>query len=74
VNIYVSNDKGDFGDAVVSGITNWQDTNIWQEVACTKAGRYVKVEITTTESGIKTLEFGGPVGSYFKIFDVFVSA
>lgn len=75
VNIYVSETNGNWGDAVATNITTWQDTAMWQEVACTpKNGRYVKVEITTTESGIKTLEFGGVSGAYFKIFDVYAES
>ena len=75
VNIYVSDNPADFGAAVYSGITTWQDTSVWQEIAVTpKNGRYVKVEITTTESGSKYLEFGGPATGYFKIFDVYIAA
>lgn len=75
VNIYVSTDGITWGDAVNTAvITNWQDTYIWQETALTaKNGRYVKVEITNTESVIKTLEFGGVTGSFFKIFDVYAT-
>jgi len=75
VNIYVSETNGNWGDAVnAAPITTWQDTTVWQEVALTaKNGRYVKVEITNTESAVKTLEFGGVSGAFFKIFDVFVA-
>ena len=75
VNIYVSTDGITWGDAVNPAvITTWQDTTVWQEVALThKDGRYVKVEITTTESGINTLEFGGITGAYFKIFDIYAT-
>ena len=73
INIYVSETNGNWGDAVtITPITNWQDTNIWQEVLLTaKNGQYVKVEITATESEIKSLEFGGPATGYYKIFDVY---
>ena len=73
VNIYVSDDPGNFGAAVGSNITTWQDTTVWQEADTTdKTGRYVKLEITSTESGVNSLEFGGPSGGYFPIFDVYV--
>ena len=72
VNIYVSENGTDWGVAVAANIATWQDTALWQEVAVTpKNGRYVKVEITSTESGVKTLEFGGSTGAFFAIFDVF---
>lgn len=76
VNIYVSETNGNWSTAVNPAIiTNWQDTNIWQEVALTaKNGRYVKVEITTTEDVNTNLEFGGPTGGFFKIFDVYAVA
>jgi len=73
VNIYVSNSKVAWGGAVKSGITTWQDTVAFIEVDLTtpKDGRYVKVEITTTEDVTHKLEFGGPAGNFFNIFDVF---
>lgn len=74
VNIYVSDSIVDFGAAVATNITTWQDTTAWQEVSVThKNGRYVKVEITATEDANKTLEFGGPATGYYKIFDVYVT-
>jgi len=73
VNIYVSETNGNWGTAVNPAIiTTWQDTVTWQEVALNaKNGRYVKVEITTTEDAATKLEFGGPTGGFYKIFDVY---
>lgn len=71
VNIYVSNDKGDFGAAVASGINTWQDTRDWVEVDTTdKEGRYVKVEIIDTEDAGDSLGWGDVVPSPITIFDV----
>ena len=73
VNIYVSNDPLVPGSAVKTGITQWQDVVAYIEIDLTtpKDGRYVRVEITATEDVAHKLEFGGPAGNYFKIFDVF---
>lgn len=50
VNVYVSDNKADWGTAVAANITTWQDTSAWVEITPTeKKGRYVKVEITDTE-------------------------
>ena len=50
VNVYVSDNKADWGTAVAANITTWQDTSSWVEITPTeKKGRYVKVEITSTE-------------------------
>lgn len=75
VNIYVSDNKLAFGTPVISAIDNWNDTTVWQEwnVTTVKSGRYVKVEITSTEEVNHNLEFGGPATGFFKIFDVYVS-
>jgi len=71
VNIYVSDDKANWGTAVASGITTWQDTTAWVEVDVTdKNGRYVKVEIVSTESADNYLRFGDSPGP-FTIFDVY---
>jgi len=73
VNIYVSDDKENWGAAVASGINTWQDTDEWQEVDVTdKNGRYVKVEITATELGSDDeIQWGGP-DPFWTIFDVCV--
>lgn len=70
VNIYVSDDKENWGDAVATGITSWVDTVNWVEEAVTpKTGRYVKVEIIDTENVDNYLTFGATVS--FSIFDVY---
>ena len=77
VNIYVSNSKTVWGTAVASGITTWQDRGDWNGNAvidCTaKNGRYIKVEITSTEGGNPGyLDFGEEYGPpFFKIFDAY---
>lgn len=72
IDIYVSNDKGDWGAAVATTITTWQDTLNWVEIDSTdKEGRYIKVEIIDTETG-NFLEWGGNAGDgYFTIFDAY---
>jgi len=70
VDVYVSNSKSDWGTAVAEGITTWQDGSSWVEVDSTdKDGRYIKVEIISTEGGGgHYLKFGSAGG--MKIFDV----
>ena len=52
VDIYVSEDKENWGAAVASGIATWLDTEEWQEVETVeKNGRYIKVVINITEDG-----------------------
>ena len=73
VNVYVSNDKENWGVAVASGINTWQDTANWVEVDTTdKEGRYVKVEIVDTEDLRRDLGFGD-TSPTFSIFDVYGS-
>lgn len=70
INIYVSDDKGDWGAAVKSGISTWVDTVTFVEIETTpKDGRYLKVEITDTENVDNHLTFGASVT--FNIFDVY---
>jgi hypothetical protein len=73
VDIYISNDPDNWGSAVYSGITSWQDTSTWAEMDITDTvGRYINISITSTEGGAGTdyLEFGGiPVP--MTIFDVY---
>lgn len=71
VNIYISDSKVDWGAAVASGISTWQDTDAWQEVAAAADGRYVKIEIVSTEHFTNYLRFGGDPP--FKIFDIYGS-
>ncbi|KYK23441.1 hypothetical protein AYK24_07575 [Thermoplasmatales archaeon SG8-52-4] len=71
VNIYVSENKTNWGTAVATGINTWQDTFSWVEVdTVDKDGRYIKIEIIDTESMIHTLSFGNDMMP-FKIFDVY---
>jgi hypothetical protein len=73
VNIYVSDDKGDFGTAVATGISTWQNTDNWVEIDTTdKTGRYVKVEIVAVDDVDGHIIFGGWNPS-FKIFDVYAA-
>ena len=73
VNIYVSNDTGSWGTAVATNIATWQDTSAWVEIDTKdKNGRYVKVEITSTEDVDDYLTFGN-TGSPFSIFDAYVA-
>ena len=76
VNIYVSDDTENWGAAVATGISIWQDTTSWVEIdvvdqigrnTTPKNGRYVKVEIIDTENVSKELSFG----NNFTIFDVY---
>ncbi len=75
-NIYVhpttKTEGGDWGVAVASTITTWQDTSSWVEIDTTdKEGRFVKVEIITTEDASHNLYFGESGAPYFTIFDVY---
>ncbi len=71
VNIYISDSKVDWGAAVVTNISTWQNVSSWVEIDCTdKTGRYIKVEITATESGEPAAIGFGCVGIPFTIFDV----
>lgn len=71
VNIYIADDKDNWGTAVAEGIASWQDTSAWQEEdVTTKTGRYLKVEIVDTEVDPPNILFGASF-SPFVIFDVF---
>jgi PKD repeat protein len=73
VDIYISNDPNNWGSAVHTGITTWQDTSTWAEVDITDTvGRYINISITSTEGGAGTdyLEFGG-IPTPMTIFDVY---
>ena len=76
VDIYISNDLNNWGTAVTTGISTWQDTTSWAEVDITDTvGRFVNISITSTESGSgpNYLEFGG-VPTPMTIFDVYGEA
>ena len=71
VDIYVSETNGNWGAQVGSNISTWQDTSNWVEVDTTdKVGRYIKVEIETTENALHRLQWGH-TSSPFTIFDVY---
>jgi len=72
VDIYVSETNGNWGSAVATGISSWQDTEIFvEELATTKTGRFIRVVINQTEDlqGI----IWGRSGSAFTIFDAYGS-
>ena len=74
IDIYVSDNKSNWGNPVVSGISSWQDTASWQVVNLTSyvQGRYVKVIVIDTEHLFNNLEWGGCMGPpYATIFDIF---
>jgi hypothetical protein len=71
VDIYVSDDKQNWGIPVATGISSFQDTDLWQEEAVTKKrGRFVKVVINQTENPIAI--WWGNLSPSFTIFDVYV--
>ena len=72
VDIYVSDDTGDWGTAVTDNIATWQDTFVWQEVDTEdKDGRYIKVVIERLEDAAE-LHWGGE-DTPFTIFDAYGS-
>ncbi len=73
VDIYVTDDMGDWGVAVTTGIANWCDIDTWDIVnVANKQGRYVLVKIPATEGGAsEPLEFGKLEETFFSIFDVY---
>lgn len=76
VDIYVSNDKENWGAAVATDISTWQDRDDWDGNAVIdvtpKNGQYVKVEVVETEQYPNNkMLWGGPVSGHFKIIDVY---
>ena len=73
VNIFVSDDKGDWGAAVRTGINMWNGRTYWWVYdTAPKKGRYLKVEIVATQAGAPgNLTFGNFTSS-FTIFDVYI--
>lgn len=72
LSIYISDDKEEWGAAVATGITTWQDTSNWVEINVTnKKGRYVKVVIHASEWPAGFLYWGKNYPNSFKIFDVY---
>ena len=76
VNIYVSDDPENWGEAVASGISTWQNRTDWDTDAIIdvtdKEGQYVKIEIIDTEYVGNHIIFGQ--GTPFTIFDVYGEA
>jgi len=73
VDIYVSDDKEDWGEAVATGISDWQDTGEWQAANVNdKRGRYVLIDIQDVEGSPASgqLQYGDS-DPPFKILDVF---
>ena len=71
VDIFVSDDKENWGDAVATGINTWQDTAEWVEVDTTdKDGRYIKVVINATEF-MQAVKWGKEIAPFITIFDVY---
>lgn len=71
VNIYID-DNNPPTTLVKEGITTWQDTDQWVEIDIDPPadGRYIKVEIITTEQSGGEIEWGRRLSS-FTIFDAY---
>jgi hypothetical protein len=75
VNIHVSRNLSfsENGAQVASDISKWQDTINWATVDSTdRDGRYIKVEITSTEDDNNHIQWGY-MADPFTIFDAYVS-
>ncbi len=71
VDIYVSDDVENFGDAVVEEISTFRNRANWSTVEVTpKVGRYIKVNILDTEDGSRVIGWGFE-GPLYTIFDVY---
>jgi len=71
VEIYISGNTTDWTS--IATLNTWQDTTEWVVEATTvKKGRYLKVEIQTTQGGFGYIGFGNDP-SPFKIFDVYAT-
>ena len=74
IDIFVSNNKSNWGNPIVSGISTWQDTASWQVVNLSTygQGRYIKVQINDTEHLFNNIEWGSSMGPpYMTIFDIY---
>jgi len=73
IDVYISDSKEDWGSAVASNITDWQDSSDWNEIDITnKNGRYVKIVINDTENESNYLYFGkSGFPPFITIFDVY---
>jgi len=70
VNLYVSDSKVSWGTAVWTGTDEFASTDCYVIFKTTpKEGRYVKIEITSTENAINFLDYGDS-STPFQIFDV----
>lgn len=70
IDVYVSDDKEDWGSPVAEGIDTWQDTDAWQIVdVANKNGRYVKFVINATEDASDRLMWG-KFTTYETILDI----
>jgi len=74
VDIYVSDDKEDWGDPVITGISDWFNNIEFVEHEVTeKAGRYIKVVINDTEDPNDEIGFG-KFAALYNIFDAYGEA
>ncbi len=75
VDIYVSETNGDWGAAVASGISTWQDTTSWEAIELTpKRGRYILIDIRNTEDPVGgELQWGVPSNPILDVFAVIVA-
>lgn len=71
VDVYVSDDKESWGDAVATDISTWQDTSTFVEIdTVDKEGRYIYVAVTDTEAVANWIQWGN-ISSPFTIFDAY---
>lgn len=76
VDIYVSNDTGNWGAPVLTDIAGWQDRTTWLDVdiPTPKNGQYIKVMIKASEMGSGTyMMWGNWQPTYFRIFEPYVA-
>ena len=65
VDLYVSDSKTVWGDAVATGISAWDDVDTWQEVDSTdKNGRYIKAVVHSTNHAENHLMWGDQYSLY----------
>lgn len=77
VNVYISHNTTDWGEPVVTGISNWQDTTVMTpHTVAYPTGRYVRYLAFSTEDLINNLGWGKTIGAisiariYAEILDV----
>ena len=72
VDIYVSLNGTDWGTAVATGISAWQDTTTYVDIDTTdKHGRYIRVVINATEGGISPNYLRWKSTGTLSIFDAY---